>query len=314
MKSAAVAIVLLALGAAPPVEHVPVGAFRTWGVRPTVPLGFSSGGLAITVTARPCPVPPDTEGCRDDGSNNQATITVAALGLAPFAMLSDPQASFVRVAAVRLDRLSPRIGVAVDNQHGGSAGLTTATVIAPVPGGFRAVRLQRADGGWVEGRLADRPRDVSGDGIVDFVLEDASFDGTFGCNACSPRPPVVLSVVGGRSVDLSARASVRPVFAADIAPVRAMCRSTHADRNGNCAAYLADAARLGRFAAAWRDMLAHYERGSRFGLWQRCTAPRGLRDTCPPGSLYRSFPESVRAFLVRTGYITPAQAAAAPLS
>ena len=66
--------------------------------------------------------------------------------------------------------------------------------------------------------------------------------------------------------------------------------SAERERNGQCAAYVADAARLGQAASAWRVMLAHYRH-----------EPAG-------------YPAALRSFLVAEGYLTPAEASALPLA
>lgn len=99
----------------------------------------------------------------------------------------------------------------------------------------------------------------------------------------------MFAVKHGRVVDESRDPALRSVFAADMARLEPRCLSKETDRNGACAAYVADAARAGRFKAAWARMLAHYERGG--AVWQ---PDKGRR--------FKDFPESLRAFLIRTGY------------
>lgn len=305
-------LALLLLGAAAPAVEVPVGKFMTWGIHPAAALRFRSGGLTIDVTAQPCPPKPQTEGCSFDGVNNQAAITVTAPGLQPFSMTSDGQASFVRIAAVRLDQRDSRLGVIVDNQWGGSSGITKISFIQPAAGGFREVAVQRrSTERELQGEIADFPRDLSHDGLVDVVLED-SLPYRYVCNGCTPRLPLVLSVVGGHTVDISAQHAMRSIFARDMRRWRAGCHLHDRDTDNACAAYMADAARAGQLTRRWRDMLMQRHSGG--DLWQDCTGPY-VHGECPPGATthYRSFPESLRAFLVATGYITSAQAAALPL-
>lgn len=317
MKPLLLGFAALLVGAAPPVIDTPIGHFLTWGGLSGAPLHFRSGGLEVSVVALPCPPKPlDDRGCSATGVNNQARITVTAPGLPPFAMTSDPSADVVGIAVGRLNRRSSRAGVVIDNAWLGTLGINTVQFLEPTTDGFRAVPLRDRTGNVeIAGDVSTFPLDVNGDGIVDLVMEDVGFAYVFGCGACTPRPPVILSVVGGRGVDLSADASTRVVFVKDMIRPRAVCRSRQDDRNGNCAAYVADAARLGRFDEAWRDMLDHYQRHDQWGVWQGCTVRRD-RGPCPPGAEthYRNFPESLRAFLVFAGYIAPAQAAAAPLS
>lgn len=299
---------------------MPLGTFHEWLGYDRQPLRFVSGGIEVSVEALPCSTNtnPDST-CRFEGYNNQAAITVTAHGVPPFTFISSNQASSVRVAVAWIDRRDPRPGVVIDNQSGGSGGETRVSVLQPQGNGYRAVPITQrngrsSDGGMLEGQIANGVGDVTGDGRIDLILLDPAFDSTFGCNACTPRPPLVLSVINGHAVDLSADPAARPIFERDMAPRQAACRSQH-DRNGDCVAYVADAARLGRLPAAWDDMLAHYDRQDLLSVRQVCAETRLADGRCPSGgeSHYRSFPESLRAFLVTTGYITPAQAAALPL-
>lgn len=127
----------LLLGTAPqPSTTVPLGVFQTWGIHPAVPLSFVAGSVTVEVSATPCRVPAQIEGCRFDGISNQAVVSVSQPGSPPFRMMSNRQASFVRVAVVRLAPGRGKSGVVVDNQWGGSAGLTAVTVIKSTASGF----------------------------------------------------------------------------------------------------------------------------------------------------------------------------------
>ena len=71
-----------------------------------------------------------------------------------------------------------------------------------------------------------------------------------------------------------------------------------------CAAYVASAARLGRFDQAWSEMLRAYDRNSNWPLPGDCRV--ALVDyRCPEGQRteYADYPEALRAFLVQQGYI-----------
>ena len=280
---------LLLLGAAEPPAAVPLGVFQTWGVRPSEPLHLAAGGLAVDVEGTPCERPQQNEGCNFEGVSNQATITVTQPGLPPFRMTSDRQASFVRVAVVRLAAGQARAGVVVDNQWGGSAGDTAVTVVEPVTIGFRAVSLEHDGHTALRGEVRLLPPGTLPGGQPGFVLEVPIMNYSGECNACVPRPPLVLTVRDGRSVDVSADPALRPLFARDLLLRRRVCVSTDRERNANCAAFVADAVRLGQIASAWPVMLAHYRH-----------EPAG-------------YPAALRSFLIREGYIAPNAARALPL-
>ena len=253
------------------------------------PLTLRSGGVHVTIAPAPCRAGPTmTEGCRFDGVNNQASVSVTTPGAPPFRFLTNDQASYYRLGIVRIDRRDARPGVVVVDDSGGSGGLAWAHVLRPGPRGVERIDLRQRDDDTLIDVGEAVPTDMSGDGRVDFVVRDSRFGVTNGCNACRPHPPAVLTVRDGRSVDISADPAVRSVFVRDMAVVRRTCFSREPERNGACAAYVADAARAGRFATAWRDMLRHYDRAS--------------RDTI--GAPGVGFPEALRAGLQWGGYPT----------
>lgn len=297
-------LALLLIGAAP--ASVPMGRFQTWLSSGKAPIDVMSGGVAVHVEALPCPARPVGDStCRWEGYDNRALVTVRAPGIAPVSVTTDPQSSYARVAVVRFGRDDPRPGVIIESQSGGSGGDLTVQLVVPDSAGYRVLPLTRSDGGRVQGEIADAPRDVSGDGRTDLVLRDASFANVFGCNACTPRPPRIFPVKQGRVVDESRDPALRSVFVADMARLRPLCLSRRDYRNGACAAYVADAARAGRFAQAWGEMRRHYEHGR--DVWEPCDLPASAwaGHACPAGHVvhYRSFPDSLRAFLTKAGYL-----------
>ena len=281
----------LLLGAAPPPAATePLGVFQTWGIHPKTSLSLVAGGLKVEVAATACHLPAQNEGCSFEGVSNQAIVTVTQPGVPPFQMTSDPQASFVRVAVLHLAPGKGRSAVVVDNQWGGSAGITAVTVIEPVVGGYQAVPLEHDGSSELIGEVSLLPRELMKDGQTGFVLEARGFNYSGECNACTRGTPLVLTVHDGRSVDISSDPAVRPLFAHDLPARRRACVSADRERNGNCAAFVADAARLGQAASAWRVMLAHYRH-----------EPAG-------------YPAALRSFLVAEGYLTLAEASALPLA
>ena len=279
---------LLLGAAAPPPATEALGVFQTWGIHPKTSLSFVAGGLKVEVAATPCQLPAQNEGCSFEGVSNQAIVTVTQPGLPPFQMTSDRQASFVRIAVIDLAPGKGRSAVVVDNQWGGSAGITAVTVIEPVVGGYHAVPLEHDGSHALTGEVSILPRELLKDDRPGFVLAGRGFNYSGECNACTRGTPLVLTVRDGRSVDISSDPDVRPLFAHDLPARRHVCLSAEQERNGNCAAFVADAARLGQAASAWRVMLAHYRH-----------EPAG-------------YPAALRSFLVAEGYLTPAAASALP--
>ena len=169
------------------------------------------------------------------------------------------------------------------------------------PRGIRVVQLGTFDGGPTD----DFPRDLDGDDTVDFVQQDDSFLYTFSSYAGSMAPPKILNVAGGRVSDVSTRPGFRRLFRAAMNRARRYCLQREGERNGACAGYVASAARAGQFDAAWRVMLGAYDRNSGWELPDGCRVRVGPRRECPPASVisYTNYPDALRAFLVRQGYI-----------
>lgn len=289
MRLLARLIPALLLGAEPqPSNTVPLGKFRIWGVHPIVPLSLVGAGLTVKVAASPCQKPAHNWGCSFEGVSNQAVVSVSRRGLPTFRMTSDVQASFVRVAIVPF--ASGRAGVVVDNQWGGSAGITAVTVIEPMASGFQAIPLTYHGRTDLFGEVSMLPRELSKDARPAFVLQTPGFNFSSECTACTGGIPLILTIRHGHSANISGDPAVRPLFARDLPARRRVCVSDETERNGNCAAFVADAARLGQLSSAWRVMLAHYRH-----------EPAG-------------YPAALRESLVKDGYVTPQEARDLPLA
>lgn len=175
-----------------PGNTVAEGAFRFWKPSDGV-VTWTSAGIRIRIEPAPCRTPPQTEGCSFDHVNNQPLVTITAPDLPDYRTLGVSQSSFYRIAVSRLQPGDSRPGIVLENQSGGSGGDVREQILLPEGSGYREQILP----GHLQGELPARLSDLSGDGAVDFVLGDGSFDGAFGCNACTPRPPMVLSFRNG---------------------------------------------------------------------------------------------------------------------
>lgn len=304
LLSAFVAALSLAVPASAKLSpgKVPLGTFRLWTPKDGR-IAWQSGGIRIHIESAPCATPPQTEGCRFDPQNNQPLVTVHAPGLPVYRVLGDRQSAWYRIAVVRFERGDARPGVVIENQSGGSSGTVREQLLIPRERSFRQAWLP----GDLQGELPNRLKDLSGDGRIDFVLGDGAFAFAFGCNSCTPRPAIVLTVRHGRPIDASRLPGYAAAFRPDLPVFRKSCFDlAQRYRNGSCAAYVATAARLGLYAAAWRQMLRHYNR-ERIDIWQDCTARPAQwgADGCPAGkeTHYATFPTSLAAFLRKTGYI-----------
>jgi hypothetical protein len=170
--------------------------------------------------------------------------------------------------------------------------------------GFSEGRLKVVDlGGW-DGDLIEIPKDESGDGLLDFVMYDNRFLYSFASYADSYAPPRILNVAGGEVEDVSRNPKFRRLFEEEMARAGERCQPGGNNApNGACAALVASAARVGKLDQAWGRMLAAYDASSGWEMPTGCLVSD--EGGCPSGReiVYKSYPESLHAFLVEIGYI-----------
>jgi len=168
--------------------------------------------------------------------------------------------------------------------------------------------LELTKSGWTVLDLGDYdgdsppfPKDANGTATPAFVLRDDRFLYAFASHADSYSPPIVYVVSGAKVVDMSASGKYRAVFEKDLKETDADCQK---HQNGACAAYVADAARLGRFDDGWTTMLKNYNKSDTWELPADCDVESKNGD-CPKGHEHKfdNYPDALRAFLARNGYI-----------
>lgn len=183
---------------------------------------------------------------------------------------------------------------------GGAHCCTTIQVAEIVKGRLTVTNL----GAW-DGEGVEPPTDISGDGVADFIMTDNAFHYAFAGYAMSYAPPIILNVVNGRVVNVSAKSSFKSLYAEELKEAEAYCRDAEDPmvHNGVCAGYIAIAARSGQLDRAWMQMMRSYTGDAEWDL------PTGCQITttgpCPEGGeiVYGSYPEALLAFLKRTGYV-----------
>jgi hypothetical protein len=193
--------------------------------------------------------------------------------------------------------------VFIQSYSGGAHCCVTFRFVSLTRSGFR---LHRSDG-WDGDFYGKWPKDIDGDGRADFVRNDNQFLYAFASYADSYSPPVILNLLGNSLDDVSTRPGFRKLFIEDMRRARTECLNTGG--RGACAAYVADAARAGRFATAWKEMLASYDRNSDWGLPDNCEQPEWRNgDRCKKGKTrFKGYPDALMHFLKRTGYLPPAK-------
>lgn len=165
-----------------------------------------------------------------------------------------------------------------------------------------ATGLKMVDLGAYDGSEIDWPKDLDGDGNLDFVVRDDRFLYAFESYAASVAPPLVLNVIDGKRVDVSADPRFRKIFERAADETRKACIKDDYP-NGACAAWAANAARLGQLDAVWPVILAEYRKEP--AAWpDHCKVDRDADDQCPEGQLveYPDYPTGLRAYLVALGY------------
>lgn len=283
--------------AAQPVTTVGIGETVDWSAAEDPnPAYYRAGPLSLTL-----------RGAKDADALVQPVLTVEMSGFAAVDVqgsLSRPGLDH-RIIVGAWDGERPY--VLFQSFTGGAHCCNMIRLVVPEGG-----RLSVADLGiWDGDYLEELPTDLDGDGRLDFVFRDDALLYAFASYAESFAPPLVLNVVDGQVVDVSDHPGFRPMFLEAMADARQSCASLGLpdsdgpSSNGACAGFVASAARAGRFDEAWAQMLAAYDRDSDWPLPQGCRT-RPAEGECPAADViaFDDYPDALRAFLVRQGYIS----------
>ena len=200
-------------------------------------------------------------------------------------------------AVGRLDPAGEGEQVIFATYTGGAHCCEDIVVLELAPGGWRALDVGQFQGD----NPRDFPKDVDGDGAPDLVLEDDNFAYAFASYAQSFMPPKIFNVVHGAVVDVSSSGRYGGVYRQDMKAAQADCANHN---NGACAAFVADASRLGMHDWAWSIMLADYDRAAQWIWPTQCRIAVGSGD-CPKDQQlsFTNFPDALQAFLVQFGYV-----------
>jgi len=230
-------------------------------------------------------------------------VTVSAPGRAPVVMRGSEvwPSSGHHIGVGRLDRAG-NLFVELQSYTGGAHCCNEIKVAVIEPRQIRVVEL----GAW-DGSPGAMPRDVDGDGTVDWVKRDDGFLYSFDAYAFSFAPPQIFNIVDGRAQDVSARPSFRPIFQRALNDARSKCltrRRANAS-NSACATYAAAAARIGQFDAAWAQLGRAYNDKHQWEYPTGCRVQPDPETGCPDSAVinYGGYLPSLRAFLADRGYI-----------
>lgn len=253
----------------------------------------------VTVDVTQVMIPYDDE--NGPGEEPDARITVIFPGLPAFVVPDVEQRldhHGIGIGVGRLSRTDNAASVVIGGYTGGMHCCTTTDVVTLVDGKPQVVRLPEFDAPLREAF----PRDLDGDGTVDFVIPDDSFLYAFTSYNASVAPPHYYNIVGGALVDVSREPRMARAVAADAEAARKDCETTgESHSNGACAAYAASMALLGKSAEGIAYAVAHADDSG--WLPEPCTVPM-VNDECPEGKTrtFRGFEEALRWFLKDNGY------------
>ncbi|WP_106639100.1 hypothetical protein [Allosphingosinicella vermicomposti] len=281
-------------------QQIAAGTFVEWSAaKYPEPVTFQSGEIRVRVSSV----------VEDDLAAPE--VTVSAPGMNDHVMRGEA-AQPTATHRIGIGRLNPqaRIDHVILASYSGGAHCCTAIQVA-VPSGDSFVTADLGE--WDGEGISEFPRDLSGDGTADFILYDNAFLYAFTAYAFSEAPPAVYNLVGAKFADVSRAPAFRPLFAKRMTESGERCRPDgESPRNGACAAFVASAARIGRFDEAWAQMLRSYENDAEWDLPTGCRV--STKGECPEDQLieYSSYPEALRAFLIERGYLPTSAAAPSP--
>ena len=235
-----------------------------------------------------------------NSENLARSMRVEVPGFPPYEIEAGEDAAYDPQVMVAENPSGPPV-VLFQTYSGGAHCCTTMTAIVPRGERLEGVVVYAGDGG----PLDEPPTDRDGDGVLDFVFYDNAFLYRFASYADSFPPPQIFNIIGGEAVDVSDRPAFRPLFEEARRDARRLCvEEPGGAPNGVCSAYVAAAARVGRFDEAWAEMLRAYDRTSDWGLEGNCRVDL-VDGECPAGQEqnFATYPEALRQFLIDTGYI-----------
>lgn len=287
-------MLLAACGAPDRVPLTPGSMFEVNFDENAAPQTVSHEGVAVTMKL----VPVGDEGL------TKMVATIKAPGFEPFVAELEETASshgwHVGIGRLSVDDAVP--SVVFQGFTGGAHCRVISQVVRPVASKLALIDFDEV---WDGDALDSFPKDVDGDGTVDFVTADTAFNYRFSSYAHSWAPPRIINVASDRTVDVSARAGFRSLFEQFSRDSRAACvDSSNIQPAGSCAGYVASEARLGRGDAAFKFVMQHDVGISSEDLPEGCDVAR-IDYECPAGNERRfsTFAAALLWFLGEQGYL-----------
>jgi hypothetical protein len=239
------------------------------------------------------------ESGKDADGDVVPTLTIATPGSAPTEF--DGEAGFDHAtASFGIGHFDPKVpGPQIEfaSFTGGAHCCASISVIEPLGKSWKEVPL----GEW-DGDVPDKmPTDVDGDGTADFVFYDNDFLYAFDSYAASFAPPQIFNVIADKAIDVSTAPRYRKLYEADMASTKPECAK---HQNGACAAFAADAARLGRFDDAWKFAIANYDKQSDWDYPTHCAGSMQHGKCMGKVVKPKGYPQALRWFLEDNHYIS----------
>jgi S1-C subfamily serine protease len=229
---------------------------------------------------------------------NADNVTVRNRGQDAASVRFDGQGPSISTAAeiARLDGSSPFPQVVVRHFTGGAHCCTLMKVLTFVNGRWETLNVGEfdSDGPEVE--------DLNGDGAVELVGNDDSFDYAFASYAETYAPPKVFRLAGSRILNVSHSPEFRRPILQMLLADQGLATADRWRDNGFLGGWVAHNALVGNGAEAWRRMLELYDRNSDWDL-SVCTVSTKDNDACPEhAKRRRDFPTALREHLAQNGY------------
>jgi hypothetical protein len=264
-----------------PTIRIAPGEFHFWSREDGNPQTILVDKVRLTIRADP------------EASNTY--ILIEAPGRRPRAFEYDAVLG-LSVAVGRLDMARPGPQLVVVRRDSGFSCCVALDLATPVGDSWRSKEIGR----WSDVGVGDRLTDRDGDGAPDFVATDMDYYREFHGYGRWSSPDEVLQIRAGRIVDVSHSKAFAPMYQEQMQARRKSCEMDH--DNSSCAAFVALAARLGRFDWAWAIMLRNYNKEE---PWSARCVRRGGKERCSddPSDWRSDFPAALREGLEHTGYL-----------
>ena len=147
-------------------------------------------------------------------------------------------------------------------------------------------------------------QDLNGDGLAEIVTVDNRFLYQFDCYACSAAPLVVVTVRGGKVLDVSAD---RQFLAAHREWLKQLDEDVDPDQRwtspGFLAGWVAAKIRVGEGAEAWKALNEHWDLANDPGE-EVCLTGGEPEDCARKNRVRLKFPERLKLFLEQSGYLS----------